>query len=58
MAGVRFGATVTTAKRPIAALGRRDKQALLALVAEDLEWAVPGEDWPPAGTYRGVERST
>src|SRR6202167_3564264 len=36
-----------------AALGRRDKQGLLALVAEDFEWIVPGEDWPLAGTYRG-----
>ena len=44
---------VQTVKNFLAALGRRDKQALLALVAEDLEWIVPGEDWPLAGTYRG-----
>ena len=37
----------------LAALGRRDKQGLLALIAEDFEWIVPGEDWPLAGTYRG-----
>ena len=37
----------------LAALGRRDKQALLALVAEDLEWIIPGDDWPLANTYRG-----
>ena len=29
----------------IAALGRRDKQGLLALSAEDIEWIIPGEDW-------------
>ena len=42
-----------TVKNFLAALGRRDKQALLALVAEDLEWIIPGEDWLLAGTYRG-----
>jgi hypothetical protein len=36
-----------------AALGRRDKQDLLALSAEDIEWIIPGEDWPLAGTHRG-----
>ena len=36
-----------------AAMGRADKQGLLALVAEDIEWIIPGEDWPLAGTYRG-----
>ncbi len=41
-----------------AAIGRGDKEALLALVAEDIEWIIPGEDWPLAGTHRaraGVE---
>ena len=37
----------------LAALGRRDKQGLLALVAEDIVWIIPGEDWPLAGTHRG-----
>jgi ketosteroid isomerase-like protein len=37
----------------LAAVGRRDKQGLLALVAEDIEWIIPGEDWPLAGTHRG-----
>jgi uncharacterized protein len=23
------------------------------LCAEDIEWIIPGEDWPLAGTYRG-----
>ena len=36
-----------------AAMGRGDKQGLLALSAEDLEWIIPGEDWPLAGTHRG-----
>ncbi len=30
-----------------------DKQGLLALAAEDIEWIIPGEDWPLAGTHRG-----
>jgi uncharacterized protein len=36
-----------------AAMGSYNKQDLLALVAEDVEWIVPGEDWPLAGTHRG-----
>jgi ketosteroid isomerase-like protein len=36
-----------------AAIGSGDKQRLLALVAEDIEWIIPGEDWPLAGTHRG-----
>jgi len=40
-------------KNFLAALGHRDKQALLALVAEDFEWIIPGEDWPLVGTYHG-----
>ena len=36
-----------------AAMGRRDKQGLLALSAEDIEWIIPGEGWPLAGTHRG-----
>jgi ketosteroid isomerase-like protein len=44
---------VQTVKNFLAALGHRDKQTLLALVAEDLEWIIPGEDWPLAGTYSG-----
>ena len=35
-----------------AALGRRDQQGLLALSDEDMEWIIPGEDWPLAGTHR------
>jgi ketosteroid isomerase-like protein len=36
-----------------AAMGRSDKQGLLALSAENIEWIIPGEDWPLAGTHRG-----
>jgi ketosteroid isomerase-like protein len=36
-----------------AAIGRGDKQGLLALSAEDIEWIIPGEDWPLAGTHHG-----
>jgi ketosteroid isomerase-like protein len=36
-----------------AALGRRDQPGLLALVAKDMEWIIPGEGWPLAGTHRG-----
>jgi hypothetical protein len=36
-----------------AALGRGDRQALLALSAEDIEWIIPGKDWALAGTHRG-----
>src|SRR5438445_12030068 len=44
---------VQIVKNFLAALGRRDKQSLLALSAEDIEWIIPGEDWPLAGTHRG-----
>jgi len=30
-----------------------DRAAMLTLVAEDIEWIIPGEDWPLAGTHRG-----
>ena len=36
-----------------AAMGRGDAQGLQALSAEDIEWIIPGEDWPLAGTHRG-----
>ena len=36
-----------------AAMGSGDKQGLLALSAGDIEWVIPGEDWPLAGTHRG-----
>jgi len=44
---------IQTVKDFFAAIGRGDKERLLALVAEDIEWIIPGEDWPLAGTRRG-----
>jgi uncharacterized protein len=44
---------VKTVENFLAALGRRDRQGLLAVSAEDIEWIIPGEGWPLAGTYRG-----
>src|SRR5580700_1109739 len=44
---------VQTVKDFFAAIGRGDGEGLLALVADDIEWIIPGEDWPLAGTHRG-----
>ena len=44
---------VQTVKDFFAAMGSGDKQGLSSLVAEDIEWIIPGEDWPLAGTHRG-----
>ena len=44
---------VQTVKDFFAAIGRGDKEGLLALVAEDIEWIIPGKDWPLAGTHCG-----
>ena len=44
---------IQTVKDFFAELGSGDRQRLLSLVAEDIEWIIPGEDWPLAGTYRG-----
>ena len=44
---------IQTVKDFFAAIGRGDREALLALVAEDIEWIIPGEAWPLAGTHRG-----
>ncbi len=35
------------------AMGSSNRQGLLALTSEDIEWIIPGEDWPLAGTHRG-----
>jgi ketosteroid isomerase-like protein len=45
--------SVQTVKNFLAALGDRNKQGLLALAAEDIEWIIPGQGWPLAGTHRG-----
>jgi ketosteroid isomerase-like protein len=44
---------IQTVKDFFAAIGSGDREALLPLVAADIEWIIPGEDWPLAGTYRG-----
>ena len=44
---------IQTVKDFFTAIGRGDSEALLALIAEDIEWIIPGEDWPLAGTHRG-----
>lgn len=36
-----------------AAMGGSKKEDLLALVADDIEWIIPGKGWPLAGTHRG-----
>ena len=38
-----------------AAFGRGDVAGLLALMAEDVAWEIPGAGLPLAGTYRGRE---
>lgn len=40
-------------KHFFAAMARSDKPGLQALSAEDIEWIIPGEGWPLAGTHRG-----
>ena len=49
---------IQTVKDFFAAIGRGDSEALLALVTEDIEWIIPGEDWPLAGTHRGHDGVT
>ena len=44
---------IQTVKDFFAAIGRGDRAALLAMVADDFEWVIPGRDWPLAGTRRG-----
>jgi ketosteroid isomerase-like protein len=44
---------IVTVKDFFAAVGSGDRDGLLALAAEDIEWIIPGKDWPLAGTHRG-----
>jgi ketosteroid isomerase-like protein len=44
---------VQTVKDFFAAVGRGDTQGLPPLSVEDIEWIIPGEKWPLAGTHRG-----
>ena len=50
---MRTQENVQIVKDFFAALGSRDKRGLLALAAKDIEWIIPGEGWPLAGTHRG-----
>ena len=42
-------------KNGYAAFGRGDVPGLLALLAEDVVWDMPGDGFPLTGTYRGHE---
>ena len=44
---------VQIVKNFFAAMGSYNEHDLLALAAEDIEWIIPGEGWPLAGTHRG-----
>ena len=44
---------IQTVKNFFAAIGRGDQEVLLALVADDIEWIIPGRQWPLAGTRHG-----
>ncbi|MEO7432915.1 MAG: nuclear transport factor 2 family protein, partial [Dokdonella sp.] len=44
---------IQTVKEFFAAIGSGDRAGLLALVADDIEWIIPGADWPLAGTRHG-----
>lgn len=44
---------VQTVKDFFAAMGNYKEPNLLALVADDIEWIIPGEGWPLAGSHRG-----
>lgn len=44
---------VQVVKDFFAAIGRGDQESMKALCADDIEWIIPGKDWPLAGTRRG-----
>ncbi len=44
---------VQVVKDFFAAIGQGDERGLMASTAEDIEWIIPGENWPLAGTHRG-----
>ena len=50
---MRTEKNVQVVKDFFAAIGSGDEQRLLSLVAGDIEWIIPGEGWPLAGTHRG-----
>lgn len=43
---------IAVVKDFFAAMGG-DRQAIVALTTPDIEWIIPGEGWPLAGTHRG-----
>ena len=43
---MRTQENVQIVKDFFAALGSGDRRGLLALVAKDIEWIIPGEGWP------------
>lgn len=45
--------SVQVVQEGFAAFGRGDLPGLLALMADDVEWIIPGPGLPLAGTYRG-----
>ncbi|BCA61248.1 ketosteroid isomerase [Sphingomonas sp. HMP9] len=45
---------IQTVKEFFASMSSSDPQDVLALVAEDIEWIIPGEGWALAGTHRGA----
>ena len=49
---------VQVVKQGYAAFGRRDIPGLVALLAEDVEWHIPGEGPSFAGTYHGHKEVT
>ena len=44
---------VQVVKDFFAAISGGDQQRLLKLCAKDIEWIIPGDNWPLAGTRRG-----
>jgi ketosteroid isomerase-like protein len=50
---VNIEENVLVAKNFFAAMASANRQDLLALAADDIDWVIPGTDWPLAGTHRG-----
>jgi thioredoxin reductase (NADPH) len=50
---MRIQENVQTVKDFFEAIGSGDQEALKKVACEDIEWIIPGEDWPLAGTRRG-----
>ena len=48
---MRIETNVQTVKHFFAAAFAGDNTGMLALVADDIEWIIPGKDWPLAGTH-------